>query len=409
MANTLDTAQITPALKHRYTDKKVETLSFKSPTFGRIPKDTGYGGDLYIGAVRSAIPSTISASDTIAFGSGGSASTYLQWQCPWYDFYGAANITGRAIDRANGDANALVKAMAGEFDGIFESMGQALGNTVWGNGGGAIGQIASFTNSGASPCTITLTDVNTCINFWNGLQLQSSVDDGTGGAGVDSAIILITVTACNINAGTITVSFTGAGPLVASHYLLVNGNYASVFPGIPAWIPPPSVTITSATFNGINRLQDVTRLSGSSYSGGGGSKLDTIIQLNIQLHRLQGNPDFLPLNHSDYADILKEGQGRVTNTTISAYDERVSFPAVKLMTPTGEISLTPDAFVPTGYFWLLETSTWLLASMGKIPKVLSADDLDWLRQGGADAYQLRVGSRATTYCQKPWCNGCGQF
>jgi hypothetical protein len=409
MANTLDTAQITPALKHRYTDKKVETLSFKSPTFAAIPKDTDYGGDLYVGAVRSGIPSTISASDTVAFGSGGSASTYLQWQCPWYDFYGSANITGRAIDRANGDANALVKAMAGEFDGVFEAMGQVLGSTIWGNGGGAIGQISSFTNSGASPCVITLADVNTCINFWVGLTLQTSVDDGTASGGVDSAITLATVTAVNITAGTVTVSFTGAGPLVANHYLFVNGCYGSVFPGIPAWIVPPTVTVTSATFNGVNRLTDVTRLSGTNYNGGGSSKLDSLIQLAIQIHRLQGKVDFCPLNHSDYADILKEGQGRVLNATISSYEERISFPAVKLQTPTGELALVPDAFVPTGFAWMLQMDTWLLPSMGKVPKVLSADDLDWLRQGGADAYQLRIGSRATTYCQKPWANGCVEF
>ncbi len=345
----------------------------------------------------------------MAFGSQGTASTYLQWQCPWFDFYGAANITGRAIDRANGDANSLVKAMAGEFDGLFEALGQALGTTIWGNGGGAIAQIASFTNAGASPCTITLTDPNTCINFWNGLSLQTSQDDGTGGNGVDGAITVMTVTAVNINTGTITVSFTGAGPLVLQHFIFVYGNYAAVFAGIPAWIPPPTYTVTSSPFNGVNRLQDVTRLSGSNLTGGGSSKLDTLIQLAIQINRLQGKPDYCALNHTDYADILKEGQGRVINSTVTSYDERVSFPAVKLTTPTGEIELVPDAFVPTGFAWLLETDTWLLPSMGKVPKILSADDLDWLRQGGADAYQLRAGSRASTYNQKPWANGCAQF
>jgi hypothetical protein len=409
MANVLDTAGITPALKHRYTDKKVEELVFKSPTFGKLPKDPDYGGDLYIGAVRSGIPSTISASDTIAFGAGGSPSTYLQWQCAWFDFYGSANITGRAIDRANGDANALVKGMAGEFDGIFEAMGQVLGVTIWTDGGGAIGQIASFTNSGASPCVITLVDVNQCVNFWTGQQFQTSVDDGTGGGGVDAAITLGTVTGVNINNGTVNVTFTGAGPLVVNHYIFLNGNYNAVFPGIPAWIVPPTVTITATAFNGINRTVDPTRLAGVNITGGGGSKLETLIQLAIQLHRMQAESDFCGVNHSDYADILKEGQGRVLNTTIASYDERISFPAVKLQTPTGEIDIVPDAFIPTGFTWLLQMDTWLLPSMGKVPKVLSSDDMDWLRQGGADAYQLRVGSRATTYCQKPWANGCAQF
>lgn len=410
---SFNAAAATPILKHRYTTKKIETLSLQSPAVADMEKDPESGGDYFIGALRSGIPSSRSASDTVAF-TLGNASTYSQWQCPWFDDYGAANITGGAIARAKGDANALVKAMTGEFDGIFDAMGQSLGTAMWGDGGGSIGQIASFTNSGASPCVITLTDPNTSINFWIGQQFQTSVDDGTAAGGVDSAITLGTVNSVDIANGLIGVSFTGSGPLVASHYVFMNGDYGAKFFGIPAWIltPAASAAMTSAAFNGINRTVDKTRMSGLNYDGVGSSKLGTVITLATQINRLRGRPDRLDVNHTDFADLLKEGQGRVLNTTIKGgSDMTISFDAVNLMTPGGQVTITPDAFVPAGYFWLRERGTWLLPSMEEVPHVIGAgiDDQEWLRVTGSDTFQLRVVYRCTTYCSAPWKNGAGKF
>lgn len=409
----LNTAAVTPVLKHRYTTKNIETLAFVSPTVAAMEKDTESGGDFYVGAIRTGLPSSRSALDTVAF-TQGTSSTYNQWQCPWFDDYGSANITGQAIARAKGDPNALVKAMTGEFDGIFDALGQSLGTAMWGDGGGSIGQIASFTNSGASPCVITLSNPDTAINFWVGQQFQTSVDDGTGGGGVDTAITLGTVTSVNMSAGTVGVTFTGAGPLVTTHYIFMNGDYGAKFFGIPAWIltTTAAAALTNTPFCNINRTVDPTRLAGLNYSGGGSSKLETLIQLATQIQRLRGKPDYCAVNHTDYADLLKEGQGRVINTTVkSSGDNNISFDAVKLMTAAGEITITPDAFVPTGNFWLLQLDTWLMPAMEEVPHVIGSglDDMEWLRVTGADQFQLRAVYRCTTYCQAPFKNGAGTF
>ena len=67
MGINLDTAAVTPVLKNRYTDLKIETIVFMSETLGFMPKDPNYGGAMYVGAIRNATASSRSALDTVAF------------------------------------------------------------------------------------------------------------------------------------------------------------------------------------------------------------------------------------------------------------------------------------------------------------------------------------------------------
>jgi hypothetical protein len=411
MASAQDIAQILPALKHRYTEEQIETLAFDSPAFAELPKDTKKGGDLYIGAIRSAIPSSRSASDAQAF-SNGNASQYLQWQCPYFDDYGAANVSGRAIDRANGDENAMVNNVAGELDGMFEAHAQSLGSATWGNGGGSIGQISS----GFNTTTITLTNVSQAVNFWIGQQLQAAVDDGSLGAsnaGLLSAGAIATVTGVNIGTGVITCAAgwsTAIPALTSAAYLFMAGDYGAKFYGIPAWIPPPNVTVTSTPFCNVNRAQDPVRLSGRQYTGNGAPKSESMTQMSILLRLLRGKPDRFYVNHLDYADILKECGSRVTYDSVEAFkNPQISFPSATVKTETGDIKIVPDPFVPVGFGWMIQLNTWLIASMGKTPKIQDFDGQDWLRQQGADIFQTRSVSRLTSYCMAPFKNGVVQF
>ena len=86
MGLNLDTAAVTPVLKNRYTEKKIETLAFQSALLAKMPKDGSYGGVAYIGAIRTGTTTSRSASDATAFTTG-SASAYSQWTCAWkYDY-----------------------------------------------------------------------------------------------------------------------------------------------------------------------------------------------------------------------------------------------------------------------------------------------------------------------------------
>jgi hypothetical protein len=411
MGINLDTAAVTAVLKNRYTTKQIQTLAFQSPTVAMIPKDTEQGGNAYYGALRTATTSSVSSSAPIAFTTG-TSSQYQQWVCPWAEKYGSANITGGAIDRAKGDANALVDAMVNEFDGAFITIGQALGNGVWNNGGEAMGQISAASN--VATTTITLANINSIINIQPGYILVFSQTDGsaTGGTVLTGTA---TVTAVDENAGTITfgaalntlvtsVSATNAANGNGS-YIFMQGSYGVGLHGIPGWICPPDARPTTGdSFNGVNRLVSPVRLAGNYYNGNGGSKRETMNKASVLVQRFGGRPGNLACNPIDYGDLENELGTNVRYVTMESYDDpQIGFPGIKLSTAFGEINIYQDPFVPQGYAWLLNFDEWLMPSMGDVPKVIGqgTDGLDWLRVQGDDAYQLRAVYRASLYCAAP--------
>lgn len=413
MGINFDVTAATAILKNRYTKKKIETLAFMSPTLAKMPKEGSYGGALYVGAIRNAVTSSVSASDSVAFTTG-SPSVYNQWQCAWKYGYASGNITGSAIDQAKGDANALVDGLTSEFDGAFIALGIKLGGDLFGNGGGAIGKIDGASN--VATTLVTLKTPSQIVNFYVGQILQASVDDGTGGAGVYGGTV--TITQVDVNAGTLTASgnwSAGIASITNNSYLFPQGNYAASIIGFDGWIPDPSISTSNAlytSFNSVNRNTDPVRLAGVRYSGNGAPKSETLIQLATLVNRMGGRPNYCAVNPLDYSDIVKELGTRATITTVEAYkNPQIGFPGVKVATPYGTFDLAPDVFCPQGLTWLLNMDEWLMPSMGDVPKVLGTgiDGMEWLRVAGADAYQMRAGFRASTYCAAPGHQGVGAF
>ena len=400
-------AQVTPVLKQYYTEKMIESLVFKSPVIGLMPKDTNAGGVNYIGAIRSAIPSFISGSDTIAFGTGGQGSTYNQWVCPYISAYAAANISGIAIDSSANNKTAFVSAVTSEADGAFLAFGQNLSAQIWGNGGGSIGQISNVSN--VATTQITLTNPNQAINFWPGQVLSAATTDGTTGspeagtvtlAGVDIQTGVLTATG-NWNTGISTISNTD--------YLFLSGNFDTAVQGIPAWIPVNDPA-SNDSFNGVNRSTMPNTLAGVRYVNNGASKKEALMTLAMYINRNQGVPTHCFLNNVDFVQVLKDLQSDVRYVDQAAMTKaQISFRGVAMATALGDIVLMQDPFVPQGFAWMVDIKTWKMASMGPVPRVSFLDDLTWLRAPTADTYQFRLISRIATYCSNPGHNGVVTF
>lgn len=404
MGFNFDINAATPVLKNRYTTEKIQTLAFKSALLGIIPKDTSQGGVQYVGAIRSAIGSTASHTDTTAYAAG-SSSIYNQWLCPWAYGFASANVSGSAIDQSKGDANALVDAMVSEFDGAFIDLGQQLGADLFGNGGGAFGQISSGSN--VATATITLADPSKVFNFVQGQILQASQDDGTGGAGVRTGTA--TLTAVDIIAGTLTVGASNWSGYItgvtAGDYLFQDGNYDGAYAGLAGWVPDANHRSSLATsFNGVVRSADPIRLAGVYYSGSGAQKVESMMKSAALVQRMNGRPDYLVVNPMDYADIEMDLGARVNYMTVEAFENaQVSFDAIKQATPYGMITILMDIFCPLGSAWMLELDTWLMPSVGEVPRVAGegVDGLQWLRSATSENYQMRAKWIATTYCSAP--------
>jgi hypothetical protein len=404
MSAEFDITAATPILKERYTLEDVQTIAFKSAALGIIKKDTTYGGKEYIGAIRNAVGSTASHTPTVSFGTGGSASQYQQWKCQYAQSFASAAITDFALKSSKGDVNALVDGAMGEFDGAFIDLGQMLGADLYGSGGGSFGQISATSNVGTA--TITLTDPSGMVSFLDAQVLQLSSDNGySGSAGVRSGTV--TLLSVDVMAGTLTATgnwTAGIAAAAAGDFIYGNGNYQGAYAGFSGWLPDVNNRGNLGTaFNNVVRSLDPVRLAGWAYNGNGAPKEQTIKRLASYVQRMNGRPDYCLMNPIDYNDIETDLGNRVQyNTVESFHDAQISFDAISLATPYGNIKILLDAFCPVGTGYLINFNEWVMPSLGEVPDIWGegVDGLTWLRQTD-NSYQCRMVAYATTYCSAP--------
>ncbi len=77
--------------------------------------------------------------------------------------YSLFSIEGEAIKAADGNAGSLVKALKAEGDACMHILKRSIGVSMYRNGGGAIGQIAS----GSASTTLTLSNPEHQLRSWD--------------------------------------------------------------------------------------------------------------------------------------------------------------------------------------------------------------------------------------------------
>lgn len=399
-----------PILKEWYTPKKVEELTFASSAYGLMPKISNVEGDTFQGAIKLALGANGSADDTIAYTSTG-APQYDRWKINIKSWYTSKPVRGEVIDRSATTRGAFVQAITALTDDAYREFGQQIGASVWGNGGGAIGQITA--GSDVTSTVVTLVNPSDAINYWPGQVLKASITDGTSGA-VKAGTVTIAKT--NIDTGVLTATTAwnaSITTLVAGDYLFRNGNFGAVFQGFPAWIPTQAsrdAGILNTTFNNVDRSVDPIRLAGSSYVGNGAPFEQTLIALATRIQRNMGRPTHVFLNDIDYGQLVTSLGTKVQYMTEQAFkNAQIAFQGITLATPVGMLKLVLDPFVPQGSCWMVDMSTWEFASVGQYPYNKMQDNPVWPIEPGEDAYRYRLLGRGLMWCNKPFANGVATF
>lgn len=373
----------------------------KCPAWGMMPKGSDFVGDTWQIAFQYGNPQGASAT----FANGLSNITPTQYgKCNMSRVrsYAFAQITTEAIEATQNDAGALLRGLKREIDSAFYTSANKIGIDIWGNGGGAIGQISAGSTVGTA--TITLANITQIVNFEVGMVLQAATTDGTSGS-VESGTV--TITKLNRNTGTLTASgnwSAGIGTIATGDYLFQQGDFGLCMAGIPAWVP--TTDPTSTNFNGLDRTLDITRLSGVRYLTGSGNPISEILtQTAALLCREGGTPSHVFLNPLDFAAFAQAEQTRVVyDRTKSFSNPEISFSALRFITPTGPIDVIADRNVPQGGGWMLQMDTWEFKSLNAAPRILNADGLDMLRDSSTDSYILRIGWYGNLGCTAPGWN-----
>lgn len=402
----LDTTALAAVLKTQYTQSKVNNLCYpESPIFAKMKKRRDFYGDSKVVAFQYGSPQGRGAAFSVGLGNI-TPSAYGKVVVTRAKDYAFAQVQGEAVDASRNDAGALLNGLKKEIDNAFYTAGRSIAINLFGNGGGARGQLDASTTLAST--TILLRDRNSVVNFEKGMVLNLSGTDGTSGA---KRAGTLTVTAIDRDAGTLTVNAnisTGITSPTVNDYIFQNGDFEAVksLPvGVAGWIPKAAPT-GGDNFFGLDRSVDVTRLAGlrvTAYSGG--PIEETLIQASARLAREGGKPDVVAMNPLDYANLVTALGSKVIYDRLgSSEDPKFGFETVKLMGAKGPIMVVPEYNVATGDAWMLTMSTWSFETLLDGPRILNLDGNDLRADATTDSYILRIGYYGNFICEAPGWN-----
>jgi hypothetical protein len=395
----LDLVSFSAALKQHYPDWKVENLVYASnPFMALVPKYEQFGGEVLKMPLIYGNPQNRSASFATANGQT-STSSLKAFLLTRNSDYSIAEISNEVILASEGDANAFLRAATVEIDGALHALGRSVATKLFRSGSGSIGKVASYT--GATK-TIQLAVIEDIVNFEVGMVLQGSTADG---GGVTKAGTSKIVTVDRI-AGKFTVDADLTGNWAASDYIFVAGDYDNALKGLAAWLPyDDRATKLAASFFGVTRSADATRLGGLVLDGTALPIEEALISALALVGREGGNPDYAFMNFADWSNLVKALGSKVQYTTVKAgQDGMIGFQGIMVNGPRGTVTVVPDVSCQKGEVFIVQMNTWQLASLKKVVNLFDTDGLRMLRSSSADSLQIRCFSYSQLGCTAPGYN-----
>ncbi len=398
---TATTTTINAILKELYPRNYVDKMLYmNNPFWGWVPKSERFVGRHAHIALQHAATAGRSTSFSVAQANRAGAR-YTGFDVTRVPDYSVFSLTSEAILAAENDMGALTQSTKAETDAAFNKIEQSISRSLFGNGGGAIGQIAS----GAGTTTLTLQNADEIVNFEVGDSLQHATTDGSSGAvGAGAAT---SITAVDRDLGTITAAAAWPAGFANGQYLFHEGDFGNKMSGLAAWIPSTAPTATA--FFGVDRTADATRLGGVRFTGSTSTHHTlqrTFVAAGQRLMREGGRPDTIFLNPIDHGVFLndigdKTRFEKVPNRSSDGGKPVLSYKALCIMIGTGEVKVLADKHCPKGRAYMLQQDTWKLMSLGKCPRWLDADGKQMLREDSNDAIQGRLAMFGNLTCCAP--------
>lgn len=396
MAATLDTTSFDAALKVHYTSDAIVNVCYEDhPFLAMVPKYEKFGGKNLPIPIRYGTPQGRSASFAKALANK-RASDYEDFVLTRAKDYALADIDGETIDASASDPDAFMEAATSEIDGALQSLSGSISSALFRDGSGAIGRVVEVSGT-----TATLSDADDIVNFEVGMVVYFS-SAGTVATLRDSGDT-IAITAVNRSAGTLTLAedLSTVSGITTLDYIHVEGDAGAKLKGLAAWVVYTG--LTSASFFGVDRTVDATRLAGVPHDGSSESIDEALISGMNKVAREGGKPTHIFLNFSRYADLQKALQSKVQYVEHSVGD--VGFQGMRIAGPKGFVDVYPDASCQSNRGWILDMRWWKLYSLGAAPKILMRDGNRMLRSSSADAYEVRTGCYLQLGCRAPGFNG----
>lgn len=323
-------------------------------------------------------------------------TNFVEFNVPTRDSFDAKDIDQKAMKEVK-DEGAFVDLLTSTMDDLAESLGNGLGEDLFLNTGGWIGQIGS----GQGTPNVVLLNPSHVTRFYVGQVLRVSTADGNSGALKAGSV---TVTAVDRDTGTVTASgnwTAGIGTAAANDYIFADGDFGLGRAGLPAWIPDTTANLGTA-FYGATRSVDATRLAGCRQGVSFGADIVTSMRsLMARIAREEGDPDTAFCSFDTLADVESQVETKVI-VDVKAKDVDMGFSGIKVVCNGKPVTFVPDRSCPDDRIWLGNTSKLELIHSQDEPFVLDDEDGELLsRNSGSFSYDIRGSAYANYVIRKP--------
>ena len=400
------------AMKHIYSPKKVENVVYQNnPLLSMIPKETSFPGRNTTYAIEYGMTSGRSANFQTA--QNNRSGTRIQ------DFvvtrvkdYAVVSVDNETLLAADGNEGSLLDVAKAKTDSALHVLSRTMGRDIYRSGSGSCGE--TIGSGGTYSGTTLELKPGDAVNFEVGMRLRASAGDGDTLRPGLLEVIGIDRDADTLTTSQVCTTITG---IADGDFLYVEGDAANggaslKISGIDAWIPAQA-NLTSASFFGVDRTLDKTRLGGQR-STFNSSVHETLINAAVKVAREGGRPDALFMNPTDWAQLALDLEGKALITSTGATHNRrydpgdrkaqFGFSSISVATPTGIVDVYADHNCPLDVGYLLQMDTWKFKSLGAAPRLLDFDGLKGIRQANEDGVEYRWGYYGNLICTAPGYN-----
>lgn len=401
----LDMTKFQGATKQMYPAWKIFELTYaNNPLYALMPKDTEFYGEAKKFPLIYANPQNRSATFAQAL-AGTSDAKVAGFLITRFSDYSLASLSNEVMEASSRDEGAFLSGAKVQLDGALRSLARSHAVKIYRGGTGSIGKVKAATTPAT---TIELSNIQDVTNFEVGQVLQASSTDGGGSDRTGHP----TITAIDRSTGILTVSPTVNADYAAGDYLYVYGDKNAALSGLDGWIPyDDRATRLAASYYGVTRNTDATRLGGVIYDASTQSIEEGLIDGLELLAREGGSPDYLFLNHKNFADLVKALGSKVQRVQVSAEIKdggkmigAVGFNGLEVYYSGGAVKVMADRNCPVNRAFALQMDTWKLSSLGDPVRLFEGDGLKWLRSPSSDGVDIRCFGYLNLACQAPGFN-----
>lgn len=411
MGSTLTTFDA--LLKERYVNDVVEKLTYPDNVLlGMLEKrgDTGMVGDTMPVPIITGLPQGISG----VFANSQTAKSNIvasKWAITAGDYYASIDIGDKVLMASRTNQGAFLENKVVEIDGLYEQAGENLSVYAWGNGGQALGRIATLSTN-----DITLVNPIDAQNFEVGMSVVASANDGSTTTDQlrDSGD---QTTVANINRSTGALTLTSAAAisgLAVGDYLFRFGDFFGdqavvIIKGVQAFITPNDTPGTLWGVTNTTRATDVQRYSGCRIqtSDLAGKSYEERIKILFaqMLGRFKAKAPTAGFMNPEDFQVLETLMSARGIRPLEDDSTQFGYTKIDVMTTAGRVPIYCDRHCPVGNFFAFRMENWWISSMGELLHPQSGDGLSMLRKTTSTDYEFRLIGYPLLACNAPKNNG----